>query len=105
MKKINQTEISGIKHNSLQATNTIEYPTDGSSALNPIGIDQAQQQYTFAEGVIDLELKKHNDKENFKLTKEQQSQFISNFKIGIYKQLHKNSLLTNVQLNLLINKE
>jgi len=54
--------------------------------------------------VINLELQKHKDKENFKLTQEQQLQFKSSFKMGIYKQMHKDGLITNEQLILLLNK-
>ena len=89
-----------------------EVITNGSSALNLAGIDQAPQQYIFNEfaqrvlcgGVINLELQKHKDKENFKLTQEQQLQFKSSFKMGIYKQMHKDGLITNEQLILLLNK-
>lgn len=76
----------------------------GNNALITFGIGQAQQQYNYAEGVIDLKLQKQKDKENFKLTQKQQLQFKSSLKIGIYKQMHKDGLLTNEQLILLLNK-
>ena len=48
---------------------------------------------------------KNNDKIKFSLTKEQETMFNINLKIGILKQLHKDKLLTDEQLNLLISKQ
>jgi len=97
-------DITTIQNEIITTTNTIEYNTNGSSALTLAGIGQAQQQYIFARGVIDLELQKQKYKENFKLTQEQQIKFKSSMKMGMYKQMHKDGLLTNEQLTLLLDK-
>ena len=83
--------------------NTIEYATNGSSALKYNGIDQAQEQYTFSMGaVVDLEMQKESDKKDFKLTLEQKNKFKCGIKSGLYKQLHKDGDLTNRQLKQLL---
>lgn len=88
---------------SISTKNTIEYTTNGSNALNPVGIDQAREQYIFAMGaVFDLELQKETDKKDFKLSQEQKTKFNCSIKNGLYKQLHKEQMLTDRQLKQLL---
>ncbi len=56
IKMINDVKMKQNETN-ISKTNTIEYTTNGSSALKLDGIDQAQQQYIFAEGGENI--KKH----------------------------------------------
>ena len=81
-----------------------------SPATKPITYAPENEYNTIAddnEGAVEI------DKSNIKtfdtiksvLTKEQEKQFNINLKIGILKQLHKNHLLSDEQLKLLIDKQ